>query len=133
MCWHPLARKLYQRKKMSDNENLNEAADSGLLQPRLVVPLLAWPDRCGFWIVEHHWGMELVESFLHGDDEEDESPYAIRGHHGGDTGNAGPFMPRDLEADIAAKTPRFLFVSDGNPFILPNAQGQTTAPQDSNS
>ena len=31
MCWHPLARKLQQRKQMSDTENLNEAADSGLL------------------------------------------------------------------------------------------------------
>jgi len=39
MCWHPLARKLQQRKPMSDTEKLAEAADSGLLQPRLVVPL----------------------------------------------------------------------------------------------
>lgn len=97
-------------------------ADGGDCVSRLVVPLLAWPDRCGFWIAEHHWGMELVESFIHGDDEEDESPYAIRVHHGGDTLNDDPFMPRDLESDIAAKPPRFLFVSDGNPFILHNVE-----------
>jgi hypothetical protein len=36
MCWHPLARKLKRRNPMSDTEKLNEAADSGLLQPRLV-------------------------------------------------------------------------------------------------
>jgi hypothetical protein len=34
--WHPPTIKLQQRKQMSDTENLNEAADSGLLQPRLV-------------------------------------------------------------------------------------------------
>ena len=91
----------------------------------LVVPL-PWPDRCGFWIVEHHWGMELVESFLHDDPEEDESIYGIKGHHGGDNAG-GPFMPRDLMIDIAAKMPRFLLVSTESPFIRHNAIAMASA------
>jgi hypothetical protein len=30
MCWHPLARKLQQRKQMSDTSTPQEAAESGL-------------------------------------------------------------------------------------------------------
>ena len=63
--------------------------------------------------------MELAESFEHEDGEEDESPYAIRCHHGGDTGNAGPFMPRDLETPDGTE---FQWLGEGFPFIRHNVK-----------
>jgi hypothetical protein len=97
----------------------------GVNVTRLVVPLLAWPDRSGFWIVRHYWGMELVESFEHADEEEEESKYAIRCHHGGDTGNSGPFMPRDLETSYGTQ---FQWIGEAFPFILHNDQALRSEP-----
>lgn len=69
----------------------------------------AWPDRPGFWWVRHQWGMELVESYAHGDEEETESKFAVITHNGGGE-SEGPFLPRDLEPN-----PLFAWLGDSFP------------------
>lgn len=76
--------------------------------------LIPWPDRTGFWIVKHRWGMELVESFEHGDDEEGQ-PFAIKVHHGGDRSEGESFMPHDF----AEEPPQFHWLGEAFPFQTP--------------
>ena len=100
---------------MSDTIPLKETPSSGLRQPRLVMHLIPWPDRCGFWWMRHKWGMELSESFLHGDPEEDESEYAIRTHNGGEK-SFEPNLPRDMDGG----NPQFAWLGESLDSFLHN-------------
>jgi len=61
--------------------------------------------------------MELSESFLHGDTEEDESEYAIRKHEG-----FKPFEPceSDMPRDFEGGNPQFLWLGESFDSFLPN-------------
>lgn len=79
---------------------------------------IPWPDRAGYWWCRHHWGMELVESYEHGDTEETECAWAIKSHNGGiDKGGDG-MLPRDLE--FGGDAPEFVWLAPTAPFDSPN-------------
>lgn len=69
----------------------------------------AWPDRAGFWWAKHRWGMELMESVKHDDEDEDESEFAVVPHTGGSE-DPDMLMPRDL-----APNPRFVWLAESFP------------------
>jgi hypothetical protein len=101
------------KTKMSEPKNSVSRVDH---QP-LVVPLLPWPDRCGFWWMRHKWGMELSEAYRHEDPEEDESEFAIRTHNGGEK-SFEPNMPRDLDGG----DPQFAWLGASFDSFLHNAE-----------